>query len=316
MTAAYDLRDMPDRLRARAALAALLVLLTAAGTRAIGPAVSDAVPGRATLAVVGAALEVALAVLLIALRWHRPRSASPPEQALELGARLRRVLTGTLVTGLVLIPLGYLLSAVAGVHPKRQRPTGRPLGSIGLGRTLRPRLVNGESGVADVLELLLVAVLLAALLTVIVILWRQHRLRRLLPGYAPTADQDTPAELARAVGSGWSALREIDDARAAIIRCYLAMEASLAEAGAARGAAETPDELLARSVAAGLVAAGPAGALTSVFCQARFSTRPMPPTRRDDAERALADLAASLPATSPPATPRRQPAFDQAGPGT
>ena len=50
--------------------------------------------------------------------------------------------------------------------------------------------------------------------------------------------------------SGRSALRTVDDARAAIIACYVAMENSLAERGAARAVADTPDELLARATRA------------------------------------------------------------------
>jgi len=53
------------------------------------------------------------------------------------------------------------------------------------------------------------------------------------------ADEDP--DLSRAVQSGHAALRQVDDARAAIIACYAAMERSLAKAGAARGQAETPD---------------------------------------------------------------------------
>jgi hypothetical protein len=88
-------------------------------------------------------------------------------------------------------------------------------------------------------------------------------------------------------------MRDLDDARAAIIACYLAMEASIAEAGAARGTAETPDELLAR--VAHLVSAAPAASLTALFYEARFSTHPLAAKHRDAAERALAELAASLP---------------------
>ena len=58
---------------------------------------------------------------------------------------------------------------------------------------------------------------------------------------------EDPEDLREAVESGRSALRTIDDARAAIIACYVAMENSLAERGAARAVADTPDELLARA---------------------------------------------------------------------
>ena len=110
----------------------------------------------------------------------------------------------------------------------------------------------------------------------------------------PEDEADTPADLARAVDSGRVALREVDDARAAIIACYVAMEDSLAEAGAARAAAETPDELLGRAGAAGLVDAAPAGRLTA--CSTRPGSRRIRcrTARRNEAERALAELAASL----------------------
>ena len=75
-----------------------------------------------------------------------------------------------------------------------------------------------------------------------------------LPGGDP--DEGVP-DLRSAVASGSAALRRVDDARAAIIACYVAMEQSLARAGTARAAADAPDELLARAMAAGTVRAGP-----------------------------------------------------------
>jgi hypothetical protein len=58
--------------------------------------------------------------------------------------------------------------------------------------------------------------------------------------------------------------------------------------------AETPDELLRRASANGLVQGTAAGQLTAVFYEARFSTRELPETSRQTAEQALADLSASL----------------------
>jgi hypothetical protein len=74
------------------------------------------------------------------------------------------------------------------------------------------------------------------------------------------------------VESGRSALRAIDDARAAIIACYVAMEASLDERGAARVIADTPDELLTRATAMGIVRGTAASRLTGLFYEARFSS--------------------------------------------
>ena len=96
------------------------------------------------------------------------------------------------------------------------------------------------------------------------------------PGAPPllpdAADAD---ELREAVESGRLAFAELDDARAAIIACYLAMERSLAGRGAARGAANTPDELLARVISAGIVRGAAARRVTGLFYEARFSTHPL-----------------------------------------
>jgi Domain of unknown function (DUF4129) len=105
---------------------------------------------------------------------------------------------------------------------------------------------------------------------------------------------EDPEDLREAVESGRSALRTIDDARAAIIACYVAMENSLAERGAARSVADTPDELLARATRSGLVRGTAAARLTALFYEARFSSHPMDRGQRDAAERALDELAEAL----------------------
>ncbi len=52
------------------------------------------------------------------------------------------------------------------------------------------------------------------------------------------------------------------------------MEDSLASAGTARAAAETPDELLTRAAASGVIHGEAAASLTGLFYEARFSTHP------------------------------------------
>ena len=66
------------------------------------------------------------------------------------------------------------------------------------------------------------------------------------------------------------------------------------QAGAARAAAETPDELLARAVSAGLVRRGAAARLTALFYEARFSSHPLRDGQREAASGALAEIAAGL----------------------
>ena len=96
-------------------------------------------------------------------------------------------------------------------------------------------------------------------------------------------EDDDGESLRRAVESGRAALHEVDEARAAIIACYLAMERSLATAGTARAAAETPDELLARATGRGSLRRRAAARLTALFYEARFSTHPLPETAKASA---------------------------------
>ncbi len=121
-------------------------------------------------------------------------------------------------------------------------------------------------------------------------IWWSTRLRR--PAAPLVIEDVSTEELREAVAEGRAALAEIDDARAAIIACYVAMERRLADRGTARGAADTPDELLARAVAAGAVRGGAAGRLTALFYEARFSTHPLGAGQRDAASAALDELAA------------------------
>jgi hypothetical protein len=72
------------------------------------------------------------------------------------------------------------------------------------------------------------------------------------------------------------------------------MEDSLAERGAARAAADTPDELLARATRSGIVRGPAAERLTALFYEARFSSHPLDGGERAAAEQALDELAAAL----------------------
>ena len=114
-------------------------------------------------------------------------------------------------------------------------------------------------------------------------------------GYIVEDSQD----LREAVESGRSALRTLDDARAAIIACYVAMETHLAERGTARAVADTPDELLARAQATGLVRGTAAARLTALFYEARFSSHPLDRGDWDAAADALDELAAALTQSAP-----------------
>ncbi len=298
-----------DATSARLALAAFLLAVIAVGLRAAVPAPGLNGPFRHDGLAVGIALEAVLGVLLIALAVRNSRA---PREAI-LAARLRRLLTYVVLAGLVAVPAAYLLSRVSKLHvrPRPAQPVRPPKSSR------LPRLPAQHGGGGHLVLIILVALLCAAVACGIVWLirnrrriWLGWRIARTSVAVAPVADEDE-AELLDAVESGQSALRLLDDARAAIIACYVAMEASLARAGTARAVADTPDELLARASGQGLVRTDAAVRLTALFYEARFSSHPMPPRQRDEARQALDEIAASLRDLTPAAA--GPPAAEEAG---
>ncbi|MFJ3365636.1 DUF4129 domain-containing protein [Streptomyces anthocyanicus] len=147
-----------------------------------------------------------------------------------------------------------------------------------------------------------VLVLLAAVVVVLVVVAVVRRLRRFglrvpqrpgLPGTEPQ-DDDTRLLLS-AVHSGRRALSGTDeDARAAVIACYAAMEDALAASGVRRQASDSPADLLTRAADAGF-APGPAGPrLTALFREARYSSHPMDGAHRAAAGAALEEIASLL----------------------
>jgi Domain of unknown function (DUF4129) len=177
---------------------------------------------------------------------------------------------------------------------------------LGVRPSVKPRLKlhRGGSGssfsvpLAAILYGLLVVALVAA---VVLSVWWSRRYRLSFRTRGDGYIAEDPEDLREAVESGRAALRAVDDARAAIIACYAAMERSLAERGTARAVADTPDELLSRATSSGLVR-GTAGArLTALFYEARFSSHPLGPEQRDAAARALDELATDLAARTEPA---------------
>jgi hypothetical protein len=276
---------------ARPALAAGLLALVAVGLRNRVPAPSLDGPFRHQGLLLGLLLEAVLAGLLAALTVRNRRA---PRDAL-LAAQLRKVLTYVVGAGLAAIPAAYLLSRhVPPLHPRSITPPKTTTGS----RFHLPPAGHFWAGwliVTVILGALVAAVLVYFIVVVLVRGRFWLGFRRGAAGTAiDLAEQEDESDLREAVESGRSALRQFDDARAAIIACYVAMEQSLDRAGAAGAVADTPYELLVRAADQGLVHGDAAARLTALFYEARFSTHPMPFTKRDEAQRALGDLAASL----------------------
>lgn len=284
---------------ARLAVAACLLVLVAAGLRgAVGSPALDG-PLRHDGLLTAAIAEGVLACLLVVLAV---RHAAAPRDAV-LAARLRRLLTYVVVIALVAIPLGYLPLNKLKLKPSAPRRTqpAQP-------HAVLPHPAAGGPPLAVVIVLIVLAGLAAAALIYLIARFarlprgRRRRWRGQAVELAPALAEDDEAGLRDAVESGQRALRRVDDTRAAVIACYAAMEQSLARAGAVRAVADTPGELLARAAGQGLVGSGSAARLlTALFYEARFSSHPMQRALRDEAERALDELAASLGASAPAA---------------
>jgi len=264
-------------------VAGLAGLRGAAGTpRWDGPLHQDAV-------LVGGALEVVIVILFVILLLRRSRG-SQEATAVKLRGVLLTVLGAGAVGAVVLVLFGLHLH-VSGQERRLPRAGQQP---TAIPSSLRPRSGSGAAPhfpVTVLLYALLIAVLLAGVAASI---WWARRLRPPMALQAGGVIAEDPERLREAVESGRSALRTVDDARAAIIACYLAMETSLAERGTARGIADTPGELLTRATEAGLVRGTAAGRLTGLFYEARFSSHPLDHRQRDAAERALDELSADL----------------------
>lgn len=240
---------------------------------------------------VGVALEAVLAVLLGALLIRQRRQPA----ADFVTRRLRTVLRAVLVAGVIAIPAALLADAPLRGHLPPRLRTGAPLPAAPSARpTHQPRPAPLHLPLTAVLYTLLGLVLLAVIVACVLLLRRRPADHGTLPPEDASLADGERTGLRAAVRSGQQALAQLDDARAAIIACYLAMERSLAAAGADRTDADTPAEFLDRAAAAGLVRTAAAGQLTGLFYEARFSRHELASTQRRAAEQALRQLDADL----------------------
>jgi hypothetical protein len=278
---------------ARPVVAWLLLLIVIAGIGAASPAVTGLGPWRHHGLGLGIGLEVVLAGLQVALAiaGRRTRGAGHP------AATLRQALHWVIAVAMVLIVAIAIANLVGNRRGNliqraifnKHRPKSR---IEKLPRGLRP---GGAVNHANyVLYGLIAVIVLAAIATGVILVLRARMSIRRTAGYADETGEPAADDLSQAVDSGRAALRAVDDARAAIIACYAAMEGSLATAGTARTAAETPDELLTRAAASGLIRSQAASGLTRLFYEARFSTHPIAPAARDAARESLDAISAEL----------------------
>jgi hypothetical protein len=275
---------------ARLLLTALLIAAVLVGLRGGFTLHGWRGPYRRDGIAIGIGLEAVLAALLITL-LIRGRHPSDDFRV----QRLRGVVRSALIAALIIIPTVLLLAAPLHPHPLPPQPLPTQPPQTVYPTPPRPSRPTAPFHVlfTDVLYGLLVLALIAGIVVCVVLLRRRRPGLDAGPPDAPVAE-DQRGDLREAVSSGRRALADLDDARAAIIACYVAMERSLAAAGADQEAADTPDEFLGRAVAAGLVRGRAAGVLARLFYEARFSTHELTPAQRDAAQEALEQLAADL----------------------
>jgi hypothetical protein len=296
----------------------LLVLLAMAGLRGALAAPRWNGPLRGAGIGIGVVL-IAVLVTLFIITWLRHRAAqADPAQAdpaladpaladpalaeMDVAEKLRIVLLGVLSLGTVSVIVALLYAAhlhLLSQSGRKIRPRTEPAPRPARLPSARPHTGTGSFSIpfAAIGYSLLVLALIAAI--VLSIRWSARLRAPARLGRQAVGEEDSE-DLREAVESGRSALRTLDDARAAIIACYLAMEQSLAERGATRAVADTPDELLVRATGSKIVRGTSAARLTALFYEARFSSHPMDQTQRQAAEQALDELAAALAAQPEP----------------
>jgi hypothetical protein len=294
----------------------LLVILGLAGLRGAVTAPRWNGPLRHDGPVIGLALEVILGILLVLTIRRRSRAARAAQldgvPVNDVAAKLRAGLLVVLGAGMIAVAVAIFISLhlhLGGSIQPAPTFSVKPLPK----RQPRPQAPQPGASfhvpLTVILYVLLVVVLAAA---VVLSVWWSRRFGPSFGGRTSGFLAEDPEDLREAVESGRLALRTVDDARAAIIACYVAMETSLAERGAARAVADTPDELLARATTSGLVRGTAAARLTALFYEARFSSHPLGRGQRDAAEQALDELAAAL--ASPEQAPGEAPGQAKAAP--
>ncbi len=235
-----------------------------------------------------------------------PLAGTPgDDNAADIAGSLRFLLRPLLGVSMAAVAVAVLVGSHLHVFSESAQRTAVPP-HLQVQPTTSPLPVPSSEGTAPSVPLrpivytLFVIALLAAL---VLSIWWARRLSRVVALPPALPDAGSSRELREAVASGQAAMQALDDARAAIIACYEAMEQSLAARGAARGVAGTPDDLLRHATDQKVITGTGGRRLTTLFYEARFSTHDLPPGTRSAAIRALDDLAAELGGTEPDEVP-------------
>jgi hypothetical protein len=227
------------------------------------------------------------------------------------------------VRGLALLAGGCALAAAAagtGPYLQKHGPGAFPLTRQQQNPNLREGLTVTEDGLdvgkplelvdlglAVVFALVIAGVVLFLAYRFVLFLARLRRLRMSrsegrvgTAAYDPgeESSEDAVTALRRRVADELTVLSadldQADDAREAVVACYVRMERAFAEAGAARLATESPLELMARVLDELYVPEADVRRLTGLFTEARFSAHPVTDEMREAARRSLRNVADAL----------------------
>lgn len=223
-----------------------------------------------------------VALLIVAVLRYTP-TRRPPQSRRELTPpNWRKALLA--LAAVVLITVGLALLGRL-VMPQRKPSAGRRPGGAGVDPPQpgqrRPSTEAPDGGGEFSVELWS-AVLAAMLLALFAagLIARRRQARQAAAAAPEPDDAELPAReppLAVAVRRALSTVDEPGvDPRAAIIRCYAAMERALAEApDTAPQPADTPSEVLRRATEAGELRGADGPRLVHLFAEARYSTHPI-----------------------------------------
>lgn len=295
---------MPARIRI-----ALLALLIAGAVVAVrAPSAELAPPGSGprpragdpdeAVAWIMLAAAPALALLVFAaLRYRRTRPA--PQARLRTSPPNWRAALFALVALMSIAVLLGLLGRIGQPtirKPRRGQGTGSPGDEPSPGRpAVPPQAPEGDGLNIELWSAVVAGMLLLLLLASV--------LNRRGPAAAPPAPESphpaTPPPESPLATAAEQALAAVDqpggDPRAAIIRCYTAMERALSDApAAAPQPADTPSDVVRRAAESGRLQADDGTRLVDLFAEARYSGHPMSEDDRDAAASSLRAILAEL----------------------
>ena len=276
----------------------VVVAVVAARARAAGMTPPVEAPARSVIEIllrIGA-VTIMVAAIILLLWGSRPQLVQrAPGRVRKSKAAVRpnrRVAIACLIGLLFAIAMQLLGNATQDRKQESQPPlpAGQEAETNPNARDGGQPRAGQEPGVGDEVLLAVAVITLGGLIYVLV--------RRNDVVLDDEAEEDEEEAMVRAVRAGREAVadRSITAPRQAIVACFAAMEAALADRGGAVTPldADTPWEVLRRGIDAASLPVGAASTLLRLFREARYSTHPMSEGDRSDADAALGELLRGL----------------------